>query len=55
MPTKYVIAPFGLRMPPEFRLTTSRKAPMMVSAETLGAWIDKNEAEARALWEKGQV
>jgi hypothetical protein len=40
---------------PAFRLTTSRKAPMMVSAEALGAWIDKNEAEARALWEKGQV
>ena len=40
---------------PAFRLAQSRKAPMMVSAESLGAWIDKNEAEARALWERGQV
>ena len=28
---------------------------LMVSAESLGAWIDKNEAEAKALWERGQV
>ena len=40
---------------PAFRLTNSRKAPMMVSAEALGAWIDKTEAEARALWERSQV
>lgn len=40
---------------PAFRLTNSRKAPFVVSAEALGAWIDKTEAEAKALWEKGQV
>lgn len=40
---------------PTFRLTTSRKAPMMVSAEALGDWIDKTEAEAKALWQRGQV
>lgn len=40
---------------PTFRLTNSRKAPMMVSAEALGAWIDKNEAEAKALWQRSQV
>lgn len=40
---------------PTFRLTASRKAPMMVSAEALGAWIDKTEAEAKALWERSQV
>jgi hypothetical protein len=40
---------------PAFRLASSRKAPMMVSAESLGAWIDKNEAEARRLWERGQI
>lgn len=40
---------------PAFRLTQSRKAPFLVSAEALGAWIDKNEAQAKALWEKGQV
>lgn len=40
---------------PTFRLTNSRKAPMMVSAEALGDWIDKMEAEAKALWERSQV
>lgn len=40
---------------PTFRLTNSRKAPMMVSAEALGAWIDKTESEARAMWERSQV
>jgi hypothetical protein len=40
---------------PTFRLTSSRKAPMMVSAEALGQWIDKVEAEARASWERSQV
>ena len=40
---------------PAFRLAQSRKAPMMVSAESLGAWIDKNESAAKALWERGQV
>ena len=40
---------------PAFRLTNSRKAPMMVSAEALGDWIDKTEAEAKALWQRSQV
>ncbi len=40
---------------PAFRLSSSRKAPMMVSAEALGAWIDKTEADARKLWERSQV
>lgn len=40
---------------PTFRLTSSRKAPLMVSAESLGDWIDKTEAEARASWERSQV
>lgn len=40
---------------PTFRLTNSRKAPMMVSAEALGDWIDKTEAEAKALWQRSQV
>lgn len=40
---------------PAFRLTTSRKAPLMVSAEALGAWIDKTEQQAKELWERSQV
>lgn len=40
---------------PTFRLANSRKAPMMVSAEALGDWIDKTEAEAKALWQRSQV
>jgi len=40
---------------PAFRLASSRKAPMMVSAEALGQWIDKTEADARKLWERSQV
>jgi hypothetical protein len=40
---------------PTFRLTSSRKAPLMVSADALGGWIDKQEAEARAAWERSQV
>ncbi len=40
---------------PTFRLANSRKAPLMVSAEALGAWIDKAEQDARALWERSQV
>jgi hypothetical protein len=40
---------------PTFRLTSSRKAPMMVSAEALGNWIDKTEADARSLWERSQI
>jgi hypothetical protein len=40
---------------PAFRLSNSRKAPMMVSAEDLGAWIDKNQTEAAELWKRSQV
>lgn len=40
---------------PTFRLSTSRKAPLMVSAEALGAHIDAAEAEARKQWERSQV
>ncbi len=40
---------------PAFRLTNSRKAPFVVSAEALGAWIDSQEAEAKALWQRSQV
>ena len=40
---------------PTFRLTQSRKAPLMVSAESLGNWIDQTEATARASWEHSQV
>ncbi|WP_298235890.1 pyocin activator PrtN family protein [uncultured Azohydromonas sp.] len=40
---------------PTFRLTASRKAPLMVSCEDLGAWIDKARSEASRLWEQSQV
>ncbi len=40
---------------PAFRLTNSRKAPFVVSAEALGNWIDKQEAAAVALWQRSQV
>lgn len=40
---------------PAFRLTNSRKAPFVVSAEVLGNWIDKQEAAAAALWQRSQV
>lgn len=40
---------------PAFRLTSSRKAPMMISAEALGNWIDKTEADAKKLWDHCQV
>ncbi len=40
---------------PAFRLTKSQRAPMMVSAEALGAWIDKLDAEAKVLWQRSQV
>lgn len=40
---------------PTFRLTNSRKAPMMVSAESLGQWIDTNEAKAKDLWQRSKV
>lgn len=40
---------------PTFRLSESRKAPVMVSAEELGNWIDKASQEARAAWQRSQV
>lgn len=40
---------------PTFRLTTSRKSPLMISAEALGNWIDQTEAAAREQWERSQV
>jgi hypothetical protein len=40
---------------PTFRLTASRKAPLMVSAEDLGTWIDKARGEAARLWDRSQV
>lgn len=40
---------------PAFRLTNSRKAPFVVSAEALGNWIDKQEAAAATLWQRSQV
>ncbi len=40
---------------PTFRLSDSRKAPVMVSCEALGAHIDKVEAGARAAWERTQL
>ncbi len=40
---------------PAFRLTNSQKSPFMVSATSLGDWIDKTELEARKLWERSQV
>lgn len=35
---------------PAFRLTSSRKAPLVVSAQALGDWIGKQEAAATASW-----
>lgn len=40
---------------PTFKLTNSQKAPLMVSAEALGAWIDKQADEAAELWKRCQV
>jgi Pyocin activator protein PrtN len=40
---------------PAFRLTTSRKAPYVISAEALGDWIDKQEAAAKVLWQRSQI
>lgn len=39
---------------PAFRLSSSRKAPWVVSAEELGSYIDKCSAEARKEWERVQ-
>ena len=40
---------------PTFRLTDSQKAPLMVSCEELGNWIDRRAAEGRSAWERCQV
>lgn len=40
---------------PAFRLSNSRKAPMMVSCEALGSWIDTCAAKAAASWERSKV
>lgn len=40
---------------PTFRLTASQKAPVMVSVEELGTWIDRTAEKARAQWERSQV
>ena len=40
---------------PTFRLMSSRKAPVMVSAWALGEWIEKVEEDAKAVWERGQI
>lgn len=40
---------------PVFRLTQSRKAPLMVGAQELGAWIDKTRQQSRQLFERGTV
>ena len=40
---------------PTFRLAESRKAPVMVSLEELGAWIDQTAEKARAQWQRSQV
>lgn len=40
---------------PTFRLTKSAKAPLMVTAEALGAWIDAQAAKAAEQWERSQV
>ena len=39
---------------PTFRISQSRKAPLMVLAEDLGAHIDKTAAHARTEWERAQ-
>lgn len=40
---------------PAFRLSTSRKSPLMVSAEALGAYIDAQQQAAQASWQRSQV
>lgn len=40
---------------PAFRLRDSRKAPMMVSCQALGGYIDACEAKARESWSHSQV
>lgn len=40
---------------PTFRLTSSRRAPLMVSCEDLGAWIDRARDAAAQQWQRSQV
>jgi hypothetical protein len=40
---------------PVFRLTDSRKAPLMVSCEALGNYIDARAAAAEQTWSHSQV
>jgi hypothetical protein len=40
---------------PTFRLRDSEKAPLMVKASDLAAWIDLNHEKASASWQKSQV
>ena len=40
---------------PTFRLVDSQKAPIMVSCEELGNYIDQRAAKAREQWEHCQV
>ncbi|MEO8297097.1 MAG: pyocin activator PrtN family protein [Burkholderiales bacterium] len=37
---------------PTLRLTSSRKSPVMVTCEALGAYIDSAAEAGRALWER---
>ena len=39
---------------PTFRLSESRKAPVMVSCEALGTYIDKVQEAATRSWERSQ-
>jgi hypothetical protein len=40
---------------PTFRLSNSRKAPLMVSCEDLGAHIDKARDAAAEQWRRSQI
>jgi len=40
---------------PTFRLVASQKAPLMVSCEDLGNWIDQRRDEAAKAWQHCQI
>lgn len=40
---------------PTFRLVDSQKAPLMVSCEDLGNYIDQRAETARSAWERCQI
>jgi hypothetical protein len=40
---------------PTFRLVDSQKAPLMVSCEDLGNWIDQRRDAANEAWQRVQV